>query len=124
MFKFSGTEKGMLALTGAFLLLTVGYFLLQENTGDEYSVQKQTFRISEVGAAVQAVRPEGEQCVNINTAGMDELQTLPGIGPVLAQRIVESREQQGEFRIPEDILRVSGIGQSTLSKILDYITVE
>lgn len=124
MVKFSGTEKGMLALTGAFLLLTVGYFLLQGNSGEEYSVQKQTFRISEAGAAVQTVKPDGERRVNINTAGVDELQTLPGIGPMLAQRIVESRDQLGEFRIPEDILRVSGIGQVTLSKILDYITVE
>lgn len=124
MLKFSGTEKGILVLTGVFLLLTVVYFVLQDNPGEEYSVQKQTFRTSEVGAAVRAVKSEAAQRVNINTAGVDELQTLPGIGQVLAQRIIDSRTQYGEFRIPEDILRVSGIGQSTLSKILDYITVE
>lgn len=124
MFKFSGMEKGILALTGAFLLLTVGYFLFQSRPGEEYSVQGQTFWTSEVGAVVQEETPAGEQCVNINTAGVDELQTLPGIGQELARRIVESRTQDGEFRIPEDILRVSGIGQGTLSKILDYITVE
>lgn len=124
MVKFSGVEKGILVLTGVFLLLTVGYFLIQNNAGEEYSVQGQTFWTSEVGAVVREETPEGEQRVNINTAGVDELQTLPGIGQVLAQRIIDSRTQNGEFRIPEDILRVSGIGQGTLSKILDYITVE
>lgn len=62
--------------------------------------------------------------MNINTADADELQELPGIGQVLARRIIEERERNGAFRIPEDILRVSGIGPVTLNKMLDYITVE
>ena len=124
MFKISGTEKGILALTGVFLLITVGFFLIQDAGGEDYSVQKQTLWVSEVGDGAVSTPVPGQLQVNINTADADELQELPGIGQVLARRIIEERERNGAFRIPEDILRVSGIGPVTLNKMLDYITVE
>jgi len=124
MFKISGTEKGILALTGVFLLITVGFFLIQDAGGEDYSVQKQTLWVSEVGDGAASTPVPGQLQVNINTADADELQELPGIGQVLARRIIEERERNGAFRIPEDILRVSGIGPVTLNKMLDYITVE
>lgn len=124
MFKISGTEKGILALTGVFLLITVGFFLIQDAGGEDYSVQKQTLWVSEVGDGAVSTPVPGQLQVNINTADADELQELPGIGQVLARRIIEERERNGAFRIPEDILRVSGIGPATLKKMLDYITVE
>lgn len=61
--------------------------------------------------------------ININTADVDALCTLPGIGPVIAQRIVDYRQQNGPFALVEDVTRVSGIGQATLAKIRDHITV-
>lgn len=113
-----------MALTGVFLLITVGFFLIQDAGGEDYSVQKQTLWVSEVGDGAVSTPVPGQLQVNINTADADELQELPGIGQVLARRIIEERERNGAFRIPEDILRVSGIGPVTLSKMLDYITVE
>ena len=61
--------------------------------------------------------------VNINTAGLAELETLPRIGPVLAQRIIDYRTANGPFATIEDITRVSGIGPATLEQIKDLITV-
>jgi len=61
--------------------------------------------------------------ININTATAEELDLLPEIGPVLAQRIVAYRKAFGDFESVEDLLRVNGIGQKTLDKIRDYITV-
>jgi competence protein ComEA len=54
--------------------------------------------------------------VDLNRAGPEELQTLPGIGPALAGRIVESRKREGPFRSAEDLLRVRGIGPATLAR--------
>jgi competence protein ComEA len=62
--------------------------------------------------------------VNINTAGADALESLPGIGPMLAQRIVEYREAHGSFAQIEDIMEVSGIGSGTFEKIRDLIATK
>lgn len=157
--KISGLEKGILALTAAFLLLTAGYFLGQRGGAEPYTVSAQTLWAEEETlartqeeteteteptarteaeaepemetgsetepAAETAAEPEsGAGLVNINTAGASELETLPGIGQARAEAIIADREANGPFRIPEDITRVSGIGQGILAQILDYITVE
>lgn len=61
--------------------------------------------------------------VNVNTATSEELCTLPGIGPVLAQSIINYRQQNGPFTCVESITAVDGIGQDTLEDIMQYITV-
>ena len=60
--------------------------------------------------------------VNINTAGLEELMTLPGIGEVRARAIIDDREANGPFRYPEDLTRVKGIGEGILAGLLDQIT--
>lgn len=60
--------------------------------------------------------------ININTATQSELESLPGIGPVTAQKIIAYR-QENEFKIVEDIQKVSGIGPVTFEKIKDLISV-
>lgn len=64
------------------------------------------------------------QKVNINTASAGELETLPGIGPTLAQRIVDYRQSNGPFQRSEDIKKVKGIGDGIFAQIKDLITVE
>ncbi len=59
-----------------------------------------------------------------NTATNEELQTLPGIGPVLAARIIEYRETVGKFRTIDDLLAVKGIGEKTLMKIRPYLEIK
>ncbi|MCR4279311.1 MAG: helix-hairpin-helix domain-containing protein [Candidatus Zambryskibacteria bacterium] len=61
--------------------------------------------------------------VNINTAGLEELDTLPGIGPAYAERIVDYRNTNGPFQSIEEIQNVSGIGPSTFADLKDLITV-
>jgi competence protein ComEA len=62
--------------------------------------------------------------VNINTASAGELESLPGIGPVLAQRIIAYRGQNGAFTSKEQIVDVSGIGDAIYGQIRDLITVQ
>lgn len=63
------------------------------------------------------------QSVRINSASAGELQQLPGIGPALAQRIVETRSR-GRFTSADDLLRVPGIGKAKLAKLRDYVEVD
>jgi competence protein ComEA len=62
--------------------------------------------------------------VNINTADSRTLESLPGIGPVIAQRIVDYREAHGPFERIEDIMEVSGIGTATFEGMQDLITTK
>ena len=61
--------------------------------------------------------------VNINTASMDELQMLSGVGEATARAIIEDREQNGPFAAPEDLMRVSGIGEKKFAKVRESICV-
>jgi competence protein ComEA len=62
--------------------------------------------------------------VNINTADASSLALLPRVGPAVAQRIVEHREQNGKFQKKEDLLLVRGIGEATLELIAPYVVME
>jgi len=62
--------------------------------------------------------------ININTASAAEIELLPGIGPALAQRIVEFRESRGPFRSLNDLERVSGIGPRLIERLRDKVTIE
>jgi competence protein ComEA len=62
--------------------------------------------------------------INVNTATASELQRLPDIGKVTAERIIEYRSAEGPFRTPEDLLKVKGIGKKVLEKIRESISVE
>ncbi len=64
-----------------------------------------------------------ETPVDINTAGLNELCTLPYIGPAKAQAIIDYRESSGAFDSVEGIMNVKGIGEKTFLKIKDHITV-
>jgi competence protein ComEA len=66
----------------------------------------------------------GRDRIDVNRASAEELTVLPGIGPALASRIVESRASHGPFRTPEDLLRVRGIGPGILEKIRTRIRQE
>ena len=74
-------------------------------------------------SSAQSDTPYSDGKVNINTAGLEELMTLKGVGESRARAIIEYREQQGAFETPEDLMNISGIKEGVFSKIKDQIAV-
>ena len=72
---------------------------------------------------IENIQIKSEKKININTASMDELDTLPGIGEATAQKIIDYRKEKGKFSKIEDLKEVSGIGESKYEKIKDKICV-
>jgi len=62
--------------------------------------------------------------VNLNTAALEELEKIPGIGPSIAERIISYRTEQGGFRTVSELLAVSGIGEKSLERMEPYLYLE
>lgn len=73
--------------------------------------------------AAAAPGSAGDRRVNLNTADIAQLDTLPRIGPAMAQRIIEWRDANGRFTSVEDLLAVPGIGDKMLETLRDLVTV-
>ena len=122
----------LLMLTLPFAGFCVGLFIGKQREPASvtiYTTKTPTATVSESTATPESP-PESTQgaayvdgLLDINLASIEDLTTLPGIGPVLAQRIVDYREQSGRFSSVEELRNISGIGEKRLSAILEYITV-
>lgn len=62
--------------------------------------------------------------VNINTGGVEELKALPGVGDLLAQKIIDYREENGKFKTVDDLKNVSGIGDKKFESMKEYVSVK
>ena len=93
---------------------------------DDKKNKKETYISEDSGENViledeQTEENSGSSLVNINKATQTELETLPGIGPAIASKIIEYRESKGKFSKIEDIKNVTGIGDSKFANIKDLI---
>lgn len=97
----------------------------QTNEIQEEKIENYVTTSSGVSSEVSEDKKSKEKTqVNINTATQTELETLPGIGPSTAIKIITHREEKGKFSKTEDIKEVSGIGESKYHKIKDLIRVK
>lgn len=76
-----------------------------------------------VGSALSAAAAQAEGVVNINSAGAEELMLLPRVGPAVAERIIEFRDKNGEFKSKEELMLVRGIGEATYALIEPYVSI-
>jgi len=106
-----------------FIGIMIGVFIGSGTDGDAIQLTKTDISIIDGPAPTTAYYDEVIGRVNINTATAEELSSIPGIGKVTAQRIIEYRRKYGKFYSINDLLKVKGIGASSLEEIKPYITV-
>ena len=121
--KLNRTEWAAIVLSVVFLTAAAAVTAVgSRNTGVAYAPLAVTAAEptpDDVSAQTAAAEPER---ININTATAAELESLPGIGPKLAARIVDYRAANGPFQSPEELMNVSGIGEKTYAGLAEQIT--
>ncbi|HEX29344.1 TPA: helix-hairpin-helix domain-containing protein [Candidatus Poribacteria bacterium] len=126
----SERERKALILIGAALVAGIALILAKAYRPSLF-LGEPDFRAEDVEAKSEIIPsetpPSSEERiskpVNINRASREELQKLPGIGPTLADRIVQYREKHGKFKRIEEIKEVSGIGEGKFQRIKSLITI-
>lgn len=142
--KISKLELISLLLAVAFAAFAAGWFLRGASSAQPVRVETENLlaqptavtvpaasaqpSASPAAAGTPATESESPAAavsgkVNLNTATVEELMTLPGIGEKRAKAIVADREANGPFRVPEDLTRVDGIGEGILGGLIDLVTV-
>jgi competence protein ComEA len=74
-------------------------------------------------AAANAAKPSAAALINLNTATQAQLESLPGLGAKVAERILEYRQKNGTFKKVEDLMNVKGIGEKSFLKLKPLVTV-
>ena len=89
-----------------------------------FSARQVSILVLAVAFCVAAAAGAEAEKVSLNTGTVSELETLPGIGPSLAERILEFRNANGPFKRSEDLMNVPGIGESKYLQIKELVTVD
>lgn len=104
-------------------LLTDGQQVVVPERGAPGAVAAADPTAASAGSGAGSAGAAGAAPVNLNTATLAELDTLPGVGPSTAQKILDYRTAQGGFKSVDDLNNVSGIGDVTFAELKDLVTI-
>lgn len=116
----------LFSITFLLMAFTLGFFLGRNQNHKIVTISPLPTQAMHnvIPPTIPETEPAGTQIqypLDLNTADLNALTSLPGIGETLARRILDYREQNGAFSRPEELLNVEGIGPGKLEAILDYI---
>jgi competence protein ComEA len=114
----------LLGLLSGLILAGLFYLLFVRDQASEQIILLDSTAIASIGQSTQQAVQSNQGKININSASIEELSTLPGIGPAKASAIIQYREKYGQFQNIEELLYVPGFGESVYSSIQDLITTE
>lgn len=115
-------KLAMLVATSA-VVLWIGWPVPKEEISQAQPEQSIARQVPAMSPATAVPPAKTVSKVNLNRASADELQILPGIGPVLAQRMVDWRKAHGRYRTVDDLQEVKGIGKKRLEQLRLLVTV-
>ena len=125
MFSFNRKERFVLLGLTAALLIGGAVNLVERYSGrdlPDFHVQKGAVPVPGKAKKTESVEQHAGP-IDLNRASAGQLTRLPGIGPKIARRIVDDRNQRGPFKSVDDLSRVKGIGKKTLQRLGSKITV-
>lgn len=126
MFQFNRNEQIVLLMLSAALIVGIIVSYIDRSDTDaiqEFDVIKNAVPVPPIEDAQPDIKPEEITIIDLNTATVKDFQKLPGIGPQIAQRIVDYRTQEGPFKNVEELTKVRGIGAKTFERLHPQITV-
>lgn len=109
----------LLGITGMFLCILLGIFIGRNLKTSYISLGSDNNQVT----STNTTQNHADGRIDINTASAEQLQLIPGIGEVLAQRIIDYRTEHTAFTTVEELMEVSGIGQVKFSKMKPYVKV-
>lgn len=110
----------LVGITGAFLCLLLGVFLGRNLSRSYVPIQN---ALNSQTHPTESSGPLYDGKMDINTATVQQLQLLPGVGESIAKRIVDYRTEHGRFTVIEELMNVTGIGEKKFEGLRDYIKI-
>lgn len=111
------TQWILISITAVFFFILIGIFVGRNTAGPYIPIDSTKETISQTQSQL-----DGK--IDINTATTEQLQLIPGIGPSIADRIIEYRTENGGFKTIEEIQNVNGIGEKKFNEMKPYIKVQ